>query len=132
MVTVTPLRIHELPIDAETHVIASEVVPEKSGGRIVNVGLIVVEREFVGHLTLKIVGALLAAIGDLPGLLVVVGRDCGGRPYVAVTGHFAAVVEIVEHAKLTSELVLVGRDVFAEKGKRGIANSNLEIAEDLV
>ena len=93
--------------------IAREIVPEISRGRIVDVGLIVLERIFVRVLSLEIVGALLAAIGDLPGLLVVVGGDGGSGPEMAVAGNFSAIVEIVEDAELQGEFVLVGSDIGA-------------------
>ena len=129
---VAPLGIHKLAVVAIADVVAREIVPEKAGGRIVNVGLIVLQRIFVGDLALEIVGAFLAAIGDLPGLLVVVGSDRGGRPEMAVAGDLAAVVEIVEHSELQSEFVLVGSDVGAVHGERGIAVADFQIAEDLV
>src|SRR5579859_601081 len=132
MVSVAPLRIYKLPINAKTYMITSEVVPENSCARIVHVGLIVVERKFFGDLALKVVGALLAAVGDLPCFFVVVGGDRCSGPDVSVAGDLSAVVEIVEHAKLSRQCVLIGRDVFAVKSERGIAVSNFQIAEDLI
>ncbi len=73
---VAPLGVHEFAIVTVSHVIAREVVPEISGRRIVDVGLIVFEGIFVSILALKIVCALFAAVGDLPGsFFVVVGSD---------------------------------------------------------
>ena len=109
-----------------------DVVPEKAGGRIVDIRLIVIERIFIGDRALEIVGALLAAIGDLPGFFVVVAGDGGGGPEMAVAGNFSAVVEIVEHAELQRELVLVGRDVGAVHGERGIAVADFQVAENLI
>jgi hypothetical protein len=47
---------------------------------------------------------------------------------VAVAGDFSAVVKIVEHAELQREFVLVGRDVGAVHGERGIAVADVRIA----
>src|SRR5580692_4687988 len=69
---VAPFRVHEFAVVTKADMVAREVIPEETGGRIVDVGLIVLQRKFVGNLTLKIVSALLAAVGDLPGLFVVV------------------------------------------------------------
>src|SRR6478672_1870593 len=108
---IAPLRIHELSVIAEADVIACEVVPDKAGGGIVDVGHVAVEGKLVSHLSLKIVGALFAAVGDLPGFLVVIGRDGGRGPEVAVAGNFYTVVEVVEHAELERQLMFVGGDV---------------------
>src|SRR5579872_4715212 len=110
---VAPLGIHELAVIAEADVVAREIVPEKSSRGIVHVGQVVLQRVFVSILSLKIVGALLAAVGNRPDLFVVVGGDGGGRPEVAVAGNLSAIVKIVEHTELQRELVLVRRDVFA-------------------
>src|SRR5579863_10024610 len=59
---VAPHGIHKLTIVAKTDVVARDIVPEKSGGRVVNVRLIMFERIFVGHLPLRIVSPLFAAI----------------------------------------------------------------------
>src|SRR4029077_68381 len=107
-----------------------EVVPKKSGGGIVNVGLIVFERNLFGDAATEVIGAFVAAVGDLPGLFVVVAGDGRGGPEVAVAGNFSAVVEIVEHAELQGQLVLVGCDVGTVKRKRWVAVADLQIAED--
>ena len=99
---------------------------------IVDVGDSLLERKFFGHAAAGIVGALLAAIGDGPGFLVVVAGGGGGGPEVAVAGNFSAVVEIVEHSELQREFVLVGRDVGAVHGERWIAVADGQIAEDLI
>ena len=49
-----------------------------------------------------------------------------------VAGDFAAVVEVVENAKLPRQLVLVGRDVFAVHHQRRIAVRLADVAEELV
>ena len=87
---------------------------------------------FVGDRALEIVGALVAAIADRPGFLVVVAGGGGGGPDVAVSGDFSTVVEIVEHAELQGELVLVGRDVGAVHGERAVAVADFQVAEDLI
>src|SRR5438445_9488242 len=73
-----------------------------------------------------------AAVGDRPGFADVIGDRGGSGPHVAVTGNLAAVVEVVEDSKLTSELVLVGRDVLAIHRQRRIAIAGAKITEDLV
>src|SRR5258706_254511 len=73
-----------------------------------------------------------AAVGDRPSLADVIGDRGGSGPHVAVTGNLTAVVEVVEDSKLTSELVLVGRDVLAIHRQRRIAISGAKITEDLV
>ncbi len=129
---VAPLRIHEFAVVAVGESVVGDVVPEKAGGGIVDIGLIVFERKFVGDGALEIIGSLFAAIGDLPGFFVVVAGDGGGGPEMAVAGNFSAVVEIVEHAELQRQLVLVGRDVGAIHGEGRIAVAGLQIAENLV
>src|ERR1700756_3638087 len=129
---VAPLRIHKFAVVAKANVVAREIVPEKSGVRIVDVGLIVFQRIFIGHLTLEVVSALLAAISDLPSLFVVVGGDRSRGPEMTVTRNFSAIVKVVEHAELQRELVLVGCDVFAVHGKRGIAVADLQVSQNLV
>src|SRR5579872_1954003 len=129
---IAPLGIYEFAVIAKAHMVAREIVPEESGAGIIHVGLITFKRIFVSDLSLKIVGALLAAIGDRTGLQVVVGDNRGSRQMVAVAGDFAAVVEVVENAKLQREFVLVGRDVFAVHGQRRIAIADLQVAENLI
>src|SRR5882762_10977644 len=73
-----------------------------------------------------------SAVGDRPGFADVIGDRGGSGPHVAVTGNLAAVVEVIEDSKLTSELVLVGRDVLAIHRQRRIAIAGAEITEDLV
>ena len=90
-----------------------DVVPKKAGRGIVNVGLLVVKRIFIGDRALEVVGPLLAAIGDLPGFLVIVRGNRRRRPEMTIPGDFAAVIKVIEHAKLQGKLVLVGRDVCA-------------------
>ena len=92
-----------------------------AGGRIVDIRLAQFQRKFVGDCALKIIDALLAAIADLPGLLVVVASDGGIRPVVAVAGDFPAVVEIIKHSELQRQFVLVGSDVRTVHGERRIA-----------
>ena len=90
------------------------------------------KRIFIGNLALKIVGTLFAAIGNLPCLFVVIGGDGRHRPHVAVARDFSAVIEIVEHAKLQREFVLVGSDVLAVHGERRIAVADFQIAQYLI
>ena len=74
----------------------------------------------------------LAAVADRPSLGDVIGNGGGSGPDVAVTGNVATIIEIIEDAELTSELVLIGRDVFAVHRQGWIAIADAEITEDLV
>ncbi len=116
---------------------AREVVPDVTRGGRVDVGLAQLQRKFIGHRTLVVVGALLAAVDDLPGLLVVVAGNRGIRPVVAVAGNFTTVVEIIQHAELQRQFVLVGRDVDSIHGQRRVAIAdfhvfNFQVAEYLI
>src|SRR5581483_4267804 len=115
-VLIAPECVDEFSVVAEAEVIARQVVPEKSGARIVNVRHVVVERKFVRDLPLKVIGTLFTAIGNRPHFLVVVGGDGSGGPDVAVAGDFPTIIKIVEHAKLQGEFVFIRSDVFAVKG----------------
>ena len=57
---------------------AGDVVPEKAGRGIIDIRLVVFERVLVGDRALEVVGAFLAAVGDLPGFFVVIAGDGGG------------------------------------------------------
>src|SRR6202034_895066 len=102
---VTPRGIYIFAVVAIAQSIPRHVVPKKSSGGIIDIRLVVLQRRFVGHRSLKIVGPFLAAVDDLPRLLVVIAGDCRGRPKMAVAGNFSAVVKIIEHAELQRQLV---------------------------
>src|SRR5580700_11899156 len=51
---------------------------------------------------------------------------------MSVAGNFSAVVEIVEHAELQRELVLVGRNVGAVEREEGVAVAHLQVTEHLI
>src|ERR1022692_4325268 len=51
---------------------------------------------------------------------------------MSVAGDLSAVVEIVEHAELQSERVLVGRDVGAVERERWVAVADSQITEHLI
>ena len=102
-----------------------EIVPKIASAGSIDVGLALFERKFIGHGATVIVSVLLAAISDLPGLLVVVAGNGRVRPIVSVAGDFSAVVKIVQHPKLQSQLVQVGRHVSAVHGQRRIAIAHL-------
>ncbi len=51
---------------------------------------------------------------------------------MAVAGNFSAIVEIIKHAELQRELVLIGRDVGAVEGDGGIAVADFQVAENLI
>src|SRR5271157_3921232 len=127
-----PPGVHELAVVAVGQVVPGQVPPEIAGRRIIYVGNAEVHRDNVTHGPLEVVTALLAAIDDLPGFLVVVAGDGRGGPYVSVAGNFTAVVEVVENAKLPRQLMLVGRDVLAVHHQRRIAVRLANVAEDLI
>src|SRR5260370_38933209 len=97
----------KLSVDAIGQAMFREVVPQEASGGIVDVGDALFKRQFVGHRAVGVVGTLFAAIADGPRFLVVVGGGGGGGPDVAVAGYFSAVVEVVEHAELDGQFVLV-------------------------
>src|SRR6266436_2963612 len=72
-----------------------------------------------------------AALGG-PELGYVIGNGGGSGPHVAITGNVATIIEIIEHAVLTSELVLIGRDVLPVHRQGWIAIAGAEITENLV
>src|SRR5581483_4419004 len=102
-----------------------EIVPDEAGAGSIDVGFAQFERNLIGDGSPVIVSMLFPAISDLPGLLVVVAGDGGIRPIMAIAGHLAAVVEVVEHAKFECEFVLVGSDVGTIHGERSIAIADL-------
>ena len=91
-----------------------------------------VEHVFIGYRSLVIVGPFLAAICDLPGLLIVVTGDGSTRPNVSISRNFSAVIEVIEHTELPGQLVFIGSDLFAIDGQRGIAVADAQITEDLI
>src|SRR2546428_949180 len=97
---IAPLSLYKLAIVAISEAVAGDVIPEKPGGRIIDIRQVVVEHVLVSHRAPEIVGALFAAIIDLPGLLVVVTGDGGGRPEMTITEDFPTVVEVIQHAEL--------------------------------
>src|SRR5579863_1929619 len=109
-----------------------EVAPQISGRRLVHIRHAFLQRNVIARPTLIVVRALLAAVVDLPGLLGVVAGDGRSGPHVPVAGNFAAVVKVVDHAKLPRQLVLVGRDRLAVHRQRRVAVALANVAEDLV
>src|SRR5207237_10391809 len=103
------------------------VIPEKPSGRIIDIGQVVVEHVFVSNRAPEIVGALFAPIIDLPGLLVIVTGDGGGGPEMTITGDFPAVVEVIQHAELQRQLMLVGRDIPTVHRERRVAIADFTI-----
>ena len=98
----------------------------------VDVGKVVVQGILVGNQSLVVVGSLAVAVSNLPGLLVVVRGRRSQRPHVAVAGNLAGIIEVVEHAELQGELMLIGCDVLAVENERGIAVADFEIAKNLI
>src|SRR6185312_11797378 len=123
-----PDGCHELAIMPVGKAVASQIAPQISGFRFIDVGLILLQRKIAGDLAFIVVGTLVAAIGNLPGLLRVVGGNAGGGPDMAITGDLAAVIEVIENAELAGQGVLVGGNVLAKHGERGIAVARLEVA----
>src|SRR5258708_35317739 len=109
-----------------------DIVPEDSSSGIIDCGDSPFKRQFVGDGAVSIIGTLFTAIADGPRLLVVVGGSRSGRLEVAVAGNFSAVVEVVEHAELQGQFVLVRSDVGSVHGERGVAVADRQIAEDLI
>src|SRR5580692_12163198 len=89
-----PNTIDELAVVAIGKAVTGHVVPYVSRAWLIHIRLIFVERDFVGHTALKIVGALSASVADLPGLLVVIAGDGRSRPIMPITRNFSAVVEV--------------------------------------
>jgi len=92
--------------------------------------VVIFERIFVPYLALEVIGALLSAIGYGPRLFVVIEviarwtRDARRR-------RLPAVVKMSSTPNCRGELVLVGRDVGAVHGDRGIAIRDFQVAENL-
>ena len=111
---------------------AGHVIPNVAGAWLVHVRFIFIERDFIGYTALKIVTALIAAVIDLPSLLIVVAGNRGHRPIMSIARDFAAIVEIVEQAELKRQLVLVRSYIGAVHRKRWIAVACFQIAEYLI
>ncbi len=114
-----------------------KIGPEIATGRLLHVGNLFAQRIAVGHYALIIVSALRTAVVRGPGLLQIVCADGRGGPDVAVARDFAGVEEVVEHAELQGQLVLVGRDGCTVHRPLGIAVAYglpvlREVAEDLI
>src|SRR2546429_1441715 len=88
--------------------------------------------EFVGDSSLKVIGALFAAICNLPSLFVVVAGNSGGGPFMAVARDFSAIVKVGGHGKFQCQLVVVGGGVVPIKSKRRIPVAYFQGAEQLV
>src|SRR5579862_121177 len=73
---VAPFGVDIFAVIAVAKAVASHVVPQKTGRWIVDVGLVMIKWKLAGNRALKIVGSFFATIGDLPGFLVVIARDC--------------------------------------------------------
>ena len=114
-----------------------QVAPDVSAGRLVHVGNLLQQRIAVRHHALEIVRALAAAIVLLPGLLQIIRADGRIRPHVPIARHLARIEEVIEHAELQRQLVLVGSNRLAIHGQAGIAISHrlsvlLQIAKNLI
>ena len=109
-----------------------EIAPQISRSGLINVWNIFLNWVAVIDNSLVVIGAFLAAISNLPGVLGVVTSDRRIRPYMTIAGYFSAVIKIVEHAKLSRQLMLVRSDVLAEHDEGGIAVAGSEIPEHLI
>ena len=123
-----PDGFDELSVITIADALVRSVVPKIPGRGIVHVWFVQIERVLVSDLALVVVGAFLAAVGDLPCLFVVIAGDGGSRPLVAVARHFTAVIEVVEDSKLQRQLVQVGRHVRSIHGQRTIAIAHWQVA----
>src|SRR6185437_7870021 len=95
-------------------VVAGKDPPQISRGRLVHGWNVFLNGIPLVHHSFIVIGALFAAITDLPGLLGVVTGSRSVRPHVTITRNFSAIVKIVEHTKLTSQLMLIRTYLFAE------------------
>src|SRR5439155_4488636 len=127
-----PFSFDELAIIAVSEVVASNVIPEKASRGVVYIGFANFQRIFVGYRALIVIYSFFATISDLPGFFVVVAGNCRGRPIVPIARDLAAVIEVVEHTELQSELVFVGGDVRAVHSERWVAVADFQVAEDLI
>ena len=97
--------------------VARDVSPKVAGAGLIDVRNALAERQGLVDTAFEIVGALFASVSDRPDQLGVITGDSSGRPDVTVAGDFPAVVEVIEHAELAGQLVLVGRDGLAIHGE---------------
>src|ERR1700733_6292896 len=75
---VAPFGVHVFAVVAVGESVAGDVIPKIAGGRIIDIGLVVIEGVFIGDRALEVVGTLFAAVGNLPGLLIVIAGDGRG------------------------------------------------------
>src|ERR1035438_3741988 len=116
---------------------SSDIAPEISAARLVDVRDLLQQRITLGHHTFVVVAALAPAIRLLPGLLKVIRADGRIRPDVAVARHFAGVKEVIEHAELQGKIVQIGSDCLPKHRQTRVAVAPLlailaEVAEDLI
>ena len=129
---VAPARHDVFAVVAITDAVRGEILPEIAAGRLAGVGQFVFHGNSFQKFAFGVVGMFVAAIADGNGLGDVIGNGRRSGPDVAVAGNFAAIVEVVEHAKLLGQRVLVRSDVRAIHGDGRVAVADAEIAEDLI
>ena len=117
--------------------VRGQIAPKKTAGRIGHIGNFLQQRVVVGYRALVVVGSLAAAIILRPGFFQIIGADACRGPYVSVAGDFAGIEEVVEHAKLQGELVLIGRYPVAEHRHFRIAIAHrlavlFEVSQNLI
>ncbi len=103
-----------------------EIVPEETGPGIVHNGKALLES------VAEILGTLTSSINNGPNFFDIVGTRGSIGPEMAVGGDFSAIIKVVEHSELQREFVLVGRNLSAIHGQRGIAVARRQIAENLI
>src|SRR5882724_2877664 len=64
-----------LAVIAIGQIVTGEVIPYVTGGGGIHVGFAEFQRKFIGHRALVVINALVAAIANLPGFLVIVAGN---------------------------------------------------------
>ena len=92
---------HVLSVVAIRDAVLGHVGPQVSGTGLVHIRDALFDGKLIRDGSFEIVATLVPSIPDLPCALGVVAGDCRRRPNVAVAGNLAAVIKVVEHAKLS-------------------------------
>ena len=79
-----------------------------------------------------IFGVPIMAVAERPEFFHEIGGIRAHASFMSVGAHLALDIKIVEHHKLARELVVVGRDFFAEQTQARIAVALRHVAKDLV
>ncbi len=113
------------------------IAPHISARRLDNVRNLLLDGIPVRHHPFVVICPLPAAIVLLPGFLQVIRPDRRIRPHMPVARDLTRIEEVVQHAKLQRQLVLVRGDAFAIHGQARVAVAHrlpilLQVAEELV